>query len=43
MRLFMKLLTAVIAVSLFYICYKEETLTPRQQTQLLFTGLLFLM
>lgn len=38
MRLFMKLLTAVIAVSLFYIVYKERTLTTRQRVQLLFTG-----
>lgn len=41
MRLFMKILTLLIAVSLFYICYKDRTLTPRQQTQLLFVGLFF--
>lgn len=42
-RLVFKIMTAVIAVSLFYVVYKDETLTSRQQTKLLFTGLLFLM
>lgn len=41
-RLFFKVLTAVIAVWLFYIVYKDKTLTSRQQTKVLFTGLLFL-
>ena len=44
MRLTIKMLTAVIAVSLFAVCYIDyKNLTSRQQTQLLFTGLLFLM
>jgi hypothetical protein len=42
-RMFFKILTAVIAVSLFYIVYKDETLDWRTQTKLLFVGLLFLM
>lgn len=42
-RTFFKVLTAIIAVSLFYVVYKDKSLDARTQTKLLFVWLLFLM
>lgn len=43
MRMFMKLLTALIAVSLFIIVVKDKTLTTKQQLLFIIVWLMFLM
>jgi hypothetical protein len=43
MRMFMKLLSAVIAVWLFYVVYKETTLPLSKRNYVFFVWLLFLL
>lgn len=43
MRIVLKLLTAVIAVWLFYVVLKETTLSSSKRTYVLFVWLLFLL
>lgn len=42
-RLFFKILTAVIAVWLFYVVYKETTLSLSKRNYVFFVWLLFLL